>query len=367
MTADALLTLAHVVEPGDQRIGALVEDLGAVEVVARIRDGSIHSRHEDALRARLSLVDLDDVRKKADERGVRLVMRGDAEWPSQLDDLGAARPYVLWVLGSPNLRLAALKSVAMIGARASTPYGERIAREWSGQLSDLGWLVVSGGAYGIDAAVHRGALAAGGLTACVLATGIDVAYPRAHEELLARIADSGLLISESPLGVQARRQRFLTRNRVIAALTRATVVVEAALRSGTTSTANSAFTLNRPVLAVPGPTTSPMSAGCHHLIREHAATLAAGWSDILEFLGAGSLESASADSKRLAAHSRPTDVLNEIQARVLDAFPGSRPIDLQQLLIESGVGTHALLGALGTLEMLNFVVRSNDGWRIVRA
>lgn len=366
MTADALLTLAHVVEPGDLRIGTLVDELGAVEVVARIRDGSIRNRHHDALRARLSLVDLDSIREKSAARGVRLVMRGDAEWPSQLDDLGAARPYVLWVLGSPNLRLAALKSVAMIGARASTPYGEHIAREWSSQLSDQGWLVVSGGAYGIDAAVHRGALSAGGLTACVLATGIDVAYPRAHEELLARIADTGLLVSESPVGVQARRQRFLTRNRVIAALTRATVVVEAALRSGTTSTANSAFTLNRPVLAVPGPTTSPMSAGCHHLIREQTATLAADWPDILEILGVGQSQWTSAGSAHGAVPSRPTDVLSELQARVFDAFPGARSIDQQQLLVESGVGTHALLGALGTLEMLNFVERSDDGWRRVR-
>ena len=366
MTADALLTLAHVVEPGDLRIGALVDELGPDEVVGRIRDGSVRNRDEDALRARLSLIDVQGAREQAAAIGSRLVMRGDVEWPTQLDDLGAARPYVLWVLGSPNLRLSALNSLAVIGARASTPYGEQLARDWSGQLCDLGWLVVSGGAYGIDAAAHRGALAAGGLTACVLATGIDVAYPRAHEELLARIADSGLLISESPLGSQARRQRFLTRNRLIAALTRATVVVEAAMRSGTTSTANSAYGLNRPVLAVPGPVTSAMSAGCHHLIREQTATLASGWTDILELVTSTAVEAEPAWRDDGRAHSRPTDALTEVQRRVLDAIPHSRAADQHRLLVESGVGTLDLLGALGALEMLGFVTRTDSGWRLAR-
>ena len=365
MSRDSLLTLAHVVEPGDSRIGALVDARGADEVVAAIRDGSLRNRDESALHARLLNVDLDATHEQARAVGARLVLRGDAEWPTQLDDLGAARPFALWVIGGPNLRLAALRSVAMIGARASTPYGEHIAREWSAQLCDLGWLVVSGGAYGIDAAAHRGALSVGGLTACVLASGIDVAYPRAHEELIARIADSGLLVSESPLGTPARRQRFLTRNRVIAALTRATVVVEAALRSGTTSTANSAYGLNRPVLAVPGPVTSPMSAGCHHLVREQIATLASGCSDLLEVLEAPG-DPAAMPPDRDASLSRPTDVLSQVQARVFDAMPRAKVIQQEQLLVESGVGMNALLAALGSLETLGFVTRGDDGWRIVR-
>ncbi|MDO8731591.1 MAG: DNA-processing protein DprA [Actinomycetota bacterium] len=360
--ADALLTLAHVVEAGDQRIGSLVDDLGPEEVVLRIREGAVGNRAEDALRARLGAVDLDAIRMHAESIGARIVPRGDPEWPSQLDDLGASRPFVLWVMGAPSLRLAALKSVAIVGARASTAYGESVARDWSGQLSDAGWMVVSGGAYGIDAAAHRGVLSAGGLTACVVATGIDVSYPRAHSELLARIADTGLLISESPLGNDARRQRFLTRNRIIAALTRATVVVEAAFRSGTTSTANAAYKLNRPVLAVPGPVTSPMSAGCHHLIREGTATLASGWTDILELLGISATGDAD-DRKSLA---RPTDALGPVEAQVFDAFPRSRAIDQHDLLLASGVGTNELLGALGSLEMLGLIMCTDDGWRIVR-
>ena len=360
--ADALLTLAHVVEPGELRLGALVDEFGPQEAVMRIRRGTLPHPNEDALSARLASVDLDAARREADRIGARIVVRGEAEWPSQLDDLGAARPYALWLIGSPNLRLAALKSVAMVGARASTPYGEGIARGWSGQLSDAGWMVVSGGAYGIDSAAHRGAMSAGGVTACVVATGIDVAYPRAHTELLARIADTGLLISESPLGSDARRQRFLTRNRIIAALTRATVVVEAALRSGTTSTANAAYNLNRPVLAVPGPVTSPMSAGCHHLIREHTATVASGWTDILELLGASAPDLRNDDP----AHLRPTDALAPREALVLDAFPRRRAIGQHDLLIASGIATQELLGALGSLEMLGFIERVGDDWRIVR-
>ncbi|MDO9486009.1 MAG: DNA-processing protein DprA [Actinomycetota bacterium] len=359
---DALLTLAHVVEPGDQRVGTLVDEIGAIEVVSRIHDGSIRNRDHDALKARLAAVNLDEIHARADAVGARIIARGDPEWPSQLDDLEVARPFVLWVIGSPNLRLAALKSVAIIGARASTPYGEHIAREWSSQLSAQGWMVASGGAYGIDAAAHRGVLSAGGVTTCVLATGVDVAYPRAHSELLARICDMGLLVSESPLGAQARRQRFLTRNRIIAALTRATVVVEAALRSGTTSTANAAFALNRPVLAVPGPVTSPMSAGCHHLIREQLATVASAWSDIPEILGA----LATVPAVAVQEQARQIDALDGVAARVFDAFPRARAIDQHSLLVQSGVGVKDLLGALSTLEMLGFIARIDDGWSRVR-
>lgn len=366
MSADALLALAHVVEPGDQRIGALVDELGADEALARIRAGTLRNRDHEALRARLAQFDCARARAAADALGARLIARGDAEWPSQLDDLGSARPYVLWAIGAPNLRLAALRSVALIGARASTPYGEHLAREWSAHLSDHGWLVVSGGAYGIDAAAHRGALAVGGLTACVVATGIDVSYPRAHESLQARIADTGLLVSESPIGTQARRQRFLTRNRLIAALTRATVVVEAALRSGTTSTANSAYGLNRPVLAVPGPVTSPMSAGCHHLIREQLATLASDWPDVLEILGVSPGLAPPDIKSGLGAPQHPTDALNEVEARVFDAMPRAGMIDQEQLLLASGVGTLELLAALGSLETLGMVVRTDDGWRLAR-
>lgn len=360
--ADALLALAHVVEPGDQRLGALADELGPAALVQAIADGSVRNRDADALRARLDDFDAGTARARAAALGARIIHRDERDWPTQLDDLGTSRPFALWVMGTPDLRIAALKSVAMVGARASTPYGEHVARDWSGRLADAGWAVASGGAYGIDAAAHRGVLAVGGVTVCVLATGIDVAYPRAHDELLARIADTGLLISESPLGTQARRQRFLTRNRLIAALTRATVVVEAALRSGTTSTANAAYALNRPVLAVPGPVTSPMSAGCHLLIREQLATVAHSWSDAIELLGHGDAVIHAAAQPDV----RATDQLTHDELRVLDAFPSRRPIDLQSLMRAAGLGLSRVLSAVGTLEALGFIEGGGDHWRLAR-
>ncbi|MFM8895388.1 MAG: DNA-processing protein DprA, partial [Actinomycetales bacterium] len=280
----ALIALAHAAEPADERIGAMVRERSAVETLRVLREGRSGLRDEPGLLARLAQVDPVWAQDHAHRLGARILHRGGPGWPTQLDQLGDASPLVLWVLGAADLRLTALRSVAMVGARACTAYGESVARSWSAHLTDASWTVVSGGALGIDAAAHRGALAPGGMTICILACGVDVAYPRSNEALLHRIADEGLLISESPLGEEVRRRRFLTRNRLIAALTRATVVVEAGLRSGTTSTAHSAAALNRPVLAVPGPVTSPMSAGCHALVRDGIAVLASAPEDVLEVI-----------------------------------------------------------------------------------
>ncbi|KIF67740.1 hypothetical protein HY68_02335, partial [Streptomyces sp. AcH 505] len=185
--------------------------------------------------------------------GGRFVCPGDQEWPSQLDDLGAAAPIGLWVRGGPDLRLWALRSVAVVGARACTPYGAHMAAGLGAGLAERGWVVVSGGAFGVDAAAHRGALAAGGATVAVLACGVDVVYPRGHAELIARIAEQGLVIGELPPGDHPTRSRFILRNRVIAALTRGTVVVEAQYRSGSLVTARSAQRLGRHTIGVPTP------------------------------------------------------------------------------------------------------------------
>ena len=248
----SLIELAHCVEPGDYGVGAMVALSGPARVAGRIRSGTTGLRHGEGLKARMRGVRTAEAAERAARVGARIVTRVDAEWPGQLADLGDQEPYALWVAGAGSLRLLALRSVAMVGARACTAYGEEIAREWSAEFTAGQWCVVSGGAFGIDAAAHRGALAAGGPTICVLAGGVDMPYPRAHDALIARIADEGLVVSESPPGESVRRQRFLSRNRVIAALCRATVVVEAAERSGTTATARAAGLMGRPVLAVPG-------------------------------------------------------------------------------------------------------------------
>ncbi len=196
-----------------------------------------------------------------------------AAWPRQLADLETSAPDRMWVAGTGELRLLALRSVAIVGARNATVYGVTTAGTLAAELTEAGWLVVSGAAFGIDSAAHRGALAAGGATIAVMAGGVDVPVPRSHAPLLERIRDQGLIVSEYSPGTMPRKSAFLERNRLIAALTRATIVVEAGTRSGALNTADWAQAMGRPVLAVPGPASSPMSRGTHRLIREGVATL----------------------------------------------------------------------------------------------
>jgi DNA processing protein len=219
-------------------------------------------------------------------------------------------------------------------------------------------LVVSGGAFGIDAAAHRGALAADGVTVCVLAGGVDVPYPRAHDALIARMADDGLVVSESPLGEGVRRQRFLTRNRVIAALTRGTIVVEAAERSGTMATAQAATVMNRPLFAVPGPVTSPASAGCHRMIRDGEALLVGSVDEVLGLLDLGR-PSASGPSQR-----QDRDALSATEQRVLDSFPRRRAVGGLDVGRLAGLGVEDTWAALGVLEAGGWVCQAPEGWRL---
>jgi DNA processing protein len=213
--------------------------------------------------------------------GIRLICPGEPGWPPQLEDLGAARPYALWVCGSADLRASCEKSLAVIGARAATAHAEQTATAITADLASQGWAIISGGAYGIDAAAHHAALAAGGITIAVLACGPDVSYPRAHRGLLANIAACGAVVSEYPPGRPPSRLRFLARNRIVAALARGTVVVEAAERSGTLATARHASNLARPLMAVPGPVTSAIPVGCNALIRDQRAACVTSAADII--------------------------------------------------------------------------------------
>ena len=228
-------------------------------------------------------------------------------------------------------------------------------------LAAAGWSVVSGGAFGIDAAAHAGALAAGGVTVGVLACGVDVAYPPRHEALFARIGADGALVSEVPPGAAPHRTRFLVRNRVIAALTRGTVVVEAALRSGALATARAAERLGRPVLAVPGPVTSPMSAGVHRELRSGALAVTCA-SEVIEAVGV-----LGADLAPLA-HGRtdPRDTLDPLSRRVLDGVPARRPATLDSVARTAGVVPAEAAAALGLLELAGFVRSGPDGWCLSR-
>jgi DNA processing protein len=282
----ACATLTYLAEPADPALGGLLQALGPVEVLASIRSGAIPARAARAMdqaqtaglrpalarwRAQLPRVAADAALARHAAGGIRLICPGEPGWPPQLDDLGSARPYALWVSGAADLRASCKKSLAVVGARAATAYGEHVAASIAADLAGHGWSIISGAAYGIDAAAHHGALTAGGITIAVLACGPDVPYPRAHRGLLADIAACGAVVSEYPPGRPPSRLRFLARHRIIAALARGTVLIEAAERSGTLATARHASDLNRPLMAVPGPVTSATSAGCNALIRDQRA------------------------------------------------------------------------------------------------
>ncbi|MEV0192443.1 DNA-processing protein DprA [Kitasatospora purpeofusca] len=365
----ARAALSRLAEPGDTTLGRWLVRLDALDVVRAIRgDAPAEQLGVDAARLaafRARAVDLDPVADLERVRAVggRFVIPGDTEWPSQLDDLGEGRPTGLWVVGTGSLRLLALRSVAVVGARACTAYGAHVAGDLAAQLAERGWVVVSGGAYGIDAAAHRGALAVGGPTVGVLACGVDVAYPRGNTALIRRIGEQGLLVSELPPGEHPTRFRFVLRNRVIAALTRGTVVVEAALRSGALSTARRARDLNRHTMGVPGPVTSELSAGVHALIRSGAAVVVTDAAEVAELIGAIGEDLAPQRSGPVL----PRDLLEPEAARVLEAVPATAEgAPVERLARQSGLPPDEVLQRLYELGSLGHVERHGAHWRLVR-
>ncbi|MCP3758610.1 DNA-processing protein DprA [Streptomyces sp. TBY4] len=367
--ADELLAraaLTRVLEPGEEHGGRWLRTYGAVGLI-RLLTGpvpepgvltGVGAERLAGYRRRAAAADPRRDLAVAAGAGGRFLCPGSAEWPSQLDDLGDARPVGLWVRGRPGLRAWALRSVAVVGARACTPYGAHMAQTLAGELAERGWVVVSGAAYGIDGAAHRGALAAGGATAGVLACGVDVPYPRGHAGLLGRIAAQGLLLGELPPGSHPTPSRFVLRNRVIAALTRGTVVVEAAHRSGSLVTARRAQALGRITMGIPGPATSGLSAGVHELLRGEAS-LVTDAAEVIELVGGmGEL----APERRGPVVAR--DLLGPEVVRVLDALPAGRRADPEEVALAAGTGTDEVIGRLYELHSLGFVERQGDGWQL---
>jgi DNA processing protein len=223
----------------------------------------------------------DELLQSISQTGATFLTPEDSTWPQSVNDL-AAPPIALVVKGDP--RFLTGNSLAIVGTRNPTQYGVRIAQDFAAGFVDRDWAIISGGAYGIDAAAHKGALIAEGVTVAVMAAGIDINYPAGNARLFAEIAELGCLVSEVTPGTPAIPSRFLTRNRLIAAISNATLVVEAAFRSGSLRTARDAAELMRPVMAIPGPITSPVSEGCHRLIGERAAEIVTSVADAVEFL-----------------------------------------------------------------------------------
>ncbi|MER5380762.1 DNA-processing protein DprA [Streptomyces sp. NPDC002688] len=361
----ARVTLSRVVEPGDEVCGRWLREVGAREAVRWLygdegQPRGMTDKRWAGLRARAGRADPERDLALARDAGVRFICPGESEWPAQLDDLGDARPVGLWVRGRAALRIWALRSVAVVGARACTEYGAHMAATLGAGLAERGWVVVSGGAYGIDGAAHRGALGAGGATVAVLACGVDRPYPRGHTQLITRIAEQGLVVGELPPGEHPTPSRFILRNRVIAALTRGTVVVEAAYRSGALVTARSAQRLGRFTMGVPGPVTSGLSAGVHELLRGEAV-LVSDAAEVAEMVG---------DMGELAPDRRgpvlPRDLLHPGAGRVLAALPAWGSVEAPEIARRAATTADDAVGRLYELRALGFVERHGDGWKLTR-
>ncbi|MFG1809853.1 DNA-processing protein DprA [Streptomyces sp. NPDC049040] len=361
----ARAALTRIADPGDEVMGRAVRDRGAPDVLRDARGGrplpGASPRRTAGYARRAVRADPVADLAAAHRAGARFVCPGDGDWPGQLDDLGPQRPYGLWVRGRPSLRLWALRSVAVVGARACTDYGAHMAAGLGAGLAEAGWVVVSGAAYGVDGVVHRSALAAGGATIGVVASGVDVAYPPGNAELIGQIAECGLLVGELPPGDHPTRSRFVLRNRVIAALTRGTVVVEARYRSGSLITARRAAALGRVTMGVPGPCTSGLSEGVHELLRGGAAMVTDA-AEVVELVG-----EIGAD---LAPQRRgpvlPRDVLGPAASRVLEALPGRGFADERQIADAAGSTCDDTLSRLYELQALGFVERLDGRWQLVR-
>ena len=263
----ARVILAKYASPGDEKVGALVAQFGAPIAIEKLIQDPKNSALTSRIRQANFDQDFEQIMQATQESQSIILTPENICWPKKLNDLDFASPYCLWVSGDVTKLIALENSCSVVGARAATSYGERVATEIGSTLGEWGITTVSGGAFGIDAATHRGSIAADGQTIAVLASGIDVPYPGAHAGLFKKISEVGLVLTEAPPGSLPLKQKFLTRNRLIAALSSDVVVVEAALRSGSLSTANWANALGRRVWGVPGPITSATSAGVHAGIR----------------------------------------------------------------------------------------------------
>ncbi|MFM9918708.1 DNA-processing protein DprA [Lacisediminihabitans sp. H27-G8] len=363
-----------IAEPGDRAAGELVAALGPdgalaalVEAwpVARIADAasaagsdlaaadieSALARWSPRLKSGVALVAL----RQAVRFAVQLLVPGDPSWPTGVDDLGSHAPIALWLRGNGSALAAADHSIALVGARAATGYGEHITMEASAGLVDRGFAIISGAAYGIDGMAHRAALASSGQTVAILAGGVDRFYPSGHDALLARIVEAGAVISELPCGSPPTKWRFLQRNRLIAAASQATIVLEAGWRSGSLNTAGHAASLGRPIGSVPGPVTSAASAGCHRLIRDYLATLVTSAAEMAELVP-------GAEVQELPASAESRHGSSSLRVRLSDALSLRAPRSVDDLAARSGLSVAEVQAELGSMQMDGEAAERERGW-----
>ncbi|GAA4195160.1 DNA-processing protein DprA [Gryllotalpicola kribbensis] len=370
-------------EPGDGVAGRLIDDLGAADAIELVyRDEPFASpsalRHEATAVAtavhaaysvrgleppagvragflrwqpRMSPMFIRSVFAMAAASGTELLVPDDPQWSAGFAGLGDHAPLLLWGLGNVELLAGYGTSAAMVGTRAATGYGTHVATELSAGLAERGWTVVSGGAYGIDAASHRAALATHGNTVAVMAGGLNSFYPIGNSELIARVAREGLVVAEVPFGTPPTPFRFLARNRMIAAMASAVVVVEAGARSGSINTANHASDIGRPIGAVPGPITSPSSVGCHRLLKEGRAEVVEGVDDIIR-IAHGEID----EPEPLADPEDPR------YGRALSALSTRSARPVAEVAKRSGLGEGETAGLLGVLLLDGRVRKTDAGW-----
>lgn len=357
----ARATLTRIAEPATKGLAGWVREVGAERVVAEVRAGASRAGVDvDGLRHRLATADPHRDLDRAAALGARLVCPGDPEWPAPIDDLTweGLDCLGLWVRGPVGLATAGFRAVGIVGTRAATAYGQLLASNFAHGLAERGWTIVSGLAYGIDAAAHQGALAAGGVTIAALACGVDVAYPKANRALYERVCAEGLVISEFPPGTAPQRPRFLVRNRLIAALSAGTVVVEMATRSGARATATYAARLNRHVMAVPGPVTSAVSAGCHQLLRDRPDTVVVTRvEEVVEQCGhMGEV------AEPLSVASTARDLLGPTVRRVFEGVPVHTGATVDKIAEVAGVAPAAAAASLAALAQLGLAHERAGLW-----
>ncbi len=360
-----------IAEPGDGVAGFLVAAVGPAAALSMLVD----HWSVDRMTARIgAAVEPDDLRDQLDRATARWLPRLDSRatlrqlslaatcravlltpehpaWPTRFDDLGQHAPLALWLRGRPDALQRTVRSFALVGARAATGYGEHVAMEAASGLVDRGFAVVSGAAYGIDGMAHRAALASHGMTIAFLAGGVDRPYPSGHSALIGRIIETGAVVSEMPCGGAPSKWRFLQRNRLIAAVSDATVVLEAGWRSGSLNTAGHAAAMGRPLGAVPGPVTSAASAGCHRLIREYGAICVTTVDEMAELAG---VMPAGPDPS-------PVDRSSD-EVRVIDALSVRSPLTAAGIAARSGLSVDIVQSVLGLLQLESLVAEKPDGW-----
>lgn len=384
----AIASLLRIGEPGDGLLKRLVDDIGPVaahtivtvvgrgeatadEAMAGLNstgaEAATHGQMREAIERWAVRAGDEDVAvagrdlDKIARLGGRLVIPGDEEWPSMLDDLGPAAPLGLWVRGTVSLTRALSRAVAVVGARAASNYGTKCASDLAWDLAAHGITVVSGGAFGIDAAAHRAAIAREAPTIAFMAGGVDRFYPAANADLFEQILATGAIVSETAPGMTPMRHRFLLRNRLIAASAQVSVIVEAGWRSGALNTARHALELSRQVAAFPGSVYSASSTGAHRLVREHEAELVTCSDDVIALMDDHAPALFDTDS---GASQRPDPLedLGEREKICLNALTVSKPLDVGTIASRAGLTITGALSSLTVLDLAGLAERRDTRW-----